>query len=111
MTFLTVRLGPHEMLSRDQQATLVVFALDLLWVQTSSEQVGCCPRCCGPCEVIAQLVADDTLDHIVAQATREQRDSQWWDRDGETVDLGWLDRAWNFPPCPEHGQRQLAETQ
>ncbi len=92
---------------RRRYAVLVHSALNSLW--GSSRQAapddlavgderwddyqGCCPRCCGPCSVLRELLGEGQLDRLV-RAWPAHQQSAWWDEDRQEVDRAWLRGAW-----------------
>ncbi len=79
---------------------MVCFALNHLWMESQSGfETGCCPHCCGPCDLLRRLHEAGTLDAIVMLAeTFHWRDNAWWVRGG--VDQHWLETSWDCQAQP-----------
>ena len=56
--------------------------------------LGCCPECCAPCSVVAELLGEGRLDMWVLWWPEFLPGSAWWDERNNRVDRGWLGRAW-----------------
>jgi hypothetical protein len=61
---------------------------------------GCCPRCCGTCWALAQLVEGGMLDDLVRLSPTTAR-AVWW-TDGQ-VNRGFLAEAWRLTSCHDPG--------
>ncbi len=88
---------------RRRVGMLIHSALDQLWYASPDsagdnadplDHLGCCPTCCAPCSVLAELLADGTLDEQVRWWPDMLPGSAWWDDERGEVDRGWLERAW-----------------
>ena len=79
-----------------QFAVLLEHAINELY--HSSQDEGCCYKCCGPCSVIYEKLNDGTLDQAVS--TRANG-SIWWDDELEQVDRKFLHDAWCRVSCHE----------
>lgn len=65
---------------------------------------GCCPRCCGPCSVVKELLDEGQLDYLV-QAWPGYQGSAWWDVQHQQVNRVWLYASWaNADQLGCHGQ-------
>lgn len=75
-------------------ATLARAALDQLW--SSEADGGCCPRCCGPCHALDELLRRGQLDELLSHDPAVPG-LLWW-REGR-VDREWLGRVWCLTSC------------
>jgi hypothetical protein len=85
-------------LDAETAALLVAGHLDIL--HGKEQDVGCCPRCCGPCSALKRLLDEGQLDQIV-WAYGVQRRVEWWDEKAARVDRDWLASAWRMTACHE----------
>ncbi len=60
------------------------------------DYLGCCPLCCAPCVVLADLLRKGDLDQLVAAWRPDSLPgTAWWDTENDRVDRAWLTRAWS----------------
>lgn len=93
------------MLSAVEQGIVIVGHLDVLPaaddILTGKITYGCCPVCCAPCQVLAQLYDTHRLNPLVRLAPQHLwRDAVWWKNDA--VDPSHLMTAWYWNGCPDH---------
>ncbi len=88
---------------RDRVGMLIHAALDQLWTASPDSadrdagpdvRLGCCPECCAPCHVVAELLEQGRLDVWVSWWPESLPGTSWWDEANGRVDRGWLERAW-----------------
>lgn len=73
---------------------LAEYAMSQLFA--AEQDMGCCPRCCGACAALRQLLDAGQLDDLMRE---DGPSSYWWDHVGGRVDRAWLDRAWRMTKC------------
>lgn len=85
-----------------EQAGLLVHAINSLGHKNDilvGETEGCCPTCCLPCSILADLARSGRLEEVIVHEPTTT-DYMWWS--AGRVDRSWLDVAWNHEPCPNH---------
>lgn len=104
-TVTTTIVEPLTARDRERVGMLVHSALDQLWMASPDsapgsgavdpdDHLGCCPECCAPCLVVAELLEQGRLDRWVLWWPESLPGTSWWDVASMRVDRGWLDRAW-----------------
>lgn len=88
------------MLTDGQQGILVCTELNHLWYSSQDEDAkGCCPQCCGPCHVLAELHLSGRLNETVMLAPAHYwSDAAWWNEGG--VMEPWLLSSWHCTSQP-----------
>lgn len=94
-----------DRVTRRRIGLLAEHALNQLWQSNSdidvedddqpSEDLGCCPACCGPCSVLAGLYLDGELDAWIKESPLDPSSSYMWDGQRDRVDRAWLRRSWS----------------
>ncbi len=100
---MTIVAEPLTTRDRERVGMLVHFALDQLWQASPDsagddadpqDHLGCCPECCAPCCVVAELLEQGRLDRWVSWWPESLPGTSWWDGHHNEVDRDWLERAW-----------------